>query len=33
MTNHTVKNPKALVQTAIKEKWHPEKYVSKKKAA
>ncbi len=28
--NHDVKNPKALVYTAIKEKWHPEKFVSKK---
>ena len=32
-TKHDVKNPKALVETAIKEKWHPEKYASKKKTA
>ena len=25
-TKHDVKNPRALVETAIKEKWHPEKY-------
>jgi len=30
-TKHDVKNPRALVETAIKEKWHPEKYVAKKK--
>ena len=30
---HDVKNPRALVETAIKEKWHPEKYVTKKKIA
>ena len=30
-TKHDVKNAKALVETAIKEKWHPEKYVAKKK--
>ena len=33
MIKHAVKNPRALVETAIKEKWHPEKYVAKKKAA
>ena len=32
-TKHDVKNPRALVETAIKEKWHPEKYASKKKTA
>jgi plasmid replication initiation protein len=32
-TKHDVKNPRALVETAIKEKWHPEKYATKKKAA
>ena len=26
MIKHAVKNPRALVETAIKEKWHPEKY-------
>jgi plasmid replication initiation protein len=31
MIKHAVKNPRALVETAIKEKWHPEKYASKKK--
>ena len=31
-TKHDVKNPRALVETAIKEKWHPEKYAAKKKA-
>jgi plasmid replication initiation protein len=31
MIKHAVKNPRALVETAIKEKWHPEKYVAKKK--
>ena len=25
-SKHDVKNPRALVETAIKEKWHPEKY-------
>lgn len=29
---HDVKNPKALVYSAIKEKWHPDKFVSKKSA-
>ena len=33
MIKHAVKNPRALVETAIKEKWHPEKYAAKKKAA
>jgi plasmid replication initiation protein len=33
MIKHAVKNPRALVETAIKEKWHPEKYVAKKKMA
>ena len=32
MIKHAVKNPRALVETAIKEKWHPEKYATKKKA-
>jgi len=32
-SKHDVKNPRALVETAIKEKWHPEKYVAKKKVA
>jgi len=32
-SKHDVKNPRALVETAIKEKWHPEKYVAKKKIA
>jgi plasmid replication initiation protein len=32
-TKHDVKNARALVETAIKEKWHPEKYAVKKKAA
>ena len=31
MIKHAVKNPRALVETAIKEKWHPEKYAAKKK--
>ena len=30
-SKHDVKNARALVETAIKEKWHPEKYVAKKK--
>ena len=30
-SKHDVKNPRALVEAAIKEKWHPEKYVAKKK--
>jgi len=33
MIKHAVKNPRALLETAIKEKWHPEKYVAKKKMA
>jgi hypothetical protein len=33
MIKHAVKNPRALVETAIKEKWHPEKYAVKKKVA
>jgi plasmid replication initiation protein len=33
MIKHAVKNPRALVETAIKEKWHPEKYATKKKKA
>ena len=33
MVKHAVKNPRALVETAIKEKWHPEKYAAKKKVA
>ena len=32
MIKHAVKNARALVETAIKEKWHPEKYATKKKA-
>ena len=28
-----VKNPKAMLQTAIKEKWHPERYAVKKRTA
>jgi plasmid replication initiation protein len=32
-SKHDVKNPRALVETAIKEKWHPEKYAVKKKAS
>jgi len=32
-SKHDVKNARALVATAIKEKWHPEKYVTKKKIA
>jgi len=32
-SKHDVKNARALVETAIKEKWHPEKYVAKKKMA
>ena len=32
-TKHDVKNARALVETAIKEKWHPEKYATKKKKA
>ena len=31
MIKHAVKNPRALVETSIKEKWHPEKYATKKK--
>ncbi len=31
MIKHAVKNPRALLETAIKEKWHPEKYAAKKK--
>ena len=31
MIKHAVKNPRALVETSIKEKWHPEKYAAKKK--
>jgi plasmid replication initiation protein len=30
-SKHNVKNPRALVETAIKEKWHPERYATKKK--
>ena len=30
MIKHTVKNPRALVETAIKEKWHPDVYKSRK---
>ena len=30
-SKHDVKNPRSLVETAIKEKWHPEKYAVKKK--
>ena len=30
-SKHDVKNARALVETAIKEKWHPEKYAAKKK--
>ena len=33
MIKHAVKNARALVETAIKEKWHPEKYATKKKKA
>ena len=33
MVKHAVKNPRALVETAIKEKWHQEKYAAKKKEA
>ena len=29
---HDVKNPKAIVYSAIKEKWHPDKFVSKNSA-
>lgn len=32
-SKHDVKNPRALVETAIKEKWHPEKYKTKKRPA
>ena len=31
MIKHAVKNARALVETAIKEKWHPERYATKKK--
>ena len=30
-SKHDVKNARALVETAIKEKWHPEKYKTKKR--
>lgn len=32
-TKHDVKNAKVMVATAIKEKWHPEKYAAQKKVA
>ena len=32
-SKHDVKNARALVETAIKEKWHPEKYKTKKRPA
>jgi plasmid replication initiation protein len=31
-SRHDVKNPKALVYSAIKEQWHPDKFVSKNSA-
>ena len=33
MVKNAVKNPRALLETAIREKWHPEKYAAKKKTA
>jgi len=30
MVKHAVKNPRALLETAIKEKWHPDVYKSRK---